>query len=44
MLNGSKLDEDFHFNLTPGKIAKFKNAKLALCGVKSSFSKYKNIL
>lgn len=27
-LNGNTLDEDFHYNLTPGEVAKFKNTKL----------------
>lgn len=43
-LNFNNLDEGFHYNLTTGEFAKFKNLKITSCNVKRSFSKYKNIL
>lgn len=36
--------EDFHYNLTPGVVAKFKNTEIMSCDVKRSFSKCKIIL
>jgi len=44
ILNGNYLDEDFHYNLTPGEVAKFKYTKITSCDVEHSFSKCKNIL
>lgn len=28
ILNDNKMNEDFHYNLTPGEVAKFKNIKI----------------
>jgi len=40
-LNGNNLNEDFHYNLTPGEVAKFKYTKITSCDVEHSFTKYK---
>jgi len=42
-LNGNNLDEDFHYNLTSGNVAKFKYVKITSCDVERGFNKYKNI-
>lgn len=38
----NNLDEDFHYNLTPGKVAKYKIIKITSCNVERNFKKYKN--
>lgn len=43
ILNGNNLNEDFP-DLTPGKVTKFKYAKITSCDVERSFSKYKKLL